>query len=266
MRFGNKMHLIKKLIFFCKLLGCKKIILSKNKNWFIKNRLINKKYKMIIDVKNEKSIQNPNIIIDRTSNFFYYKILFRPEMDFESLKEEILKNLPKVNTERYDLHIYIRSGDIFIKPHHRYSQAPLCFYENILNNYEFKKVFIIAENKNNPIIDKLLIQYPNIIYNKNSLKIDIAYLSFTYNLVGGKISTFLENIIPLNHNLQYLWIFNTQPVEKKNKKINILNLYNKIKIFQMDASENYIKEMKNWKNNKFQRDLMINEKCINKFY
>ena len=43
-RFGNKLILIKKIIFYCQILGCKKIILSNN-NWFIKNKIIIKNIK-----------------------------------------------------------------------------------------------------------------------------------------------------------------------------------------------------------------------------
>ena len=50
MMFGNQIILINLVIFFCEILGCKKIILDKNWNWFIKNKIIYKKYKMIIDV------------------------------------------------------------------------------------------------------------------------------------------------------------------------------------------------------------------------
>lgn len=221
---------------------------------------------MIIEPINKQNIQDSNLIIDKTSTFFHYQNYIKPEIDIGLLKVEILKNLPKVKVNHKDVFIYVRSGDIFIKPHRFYSQAPLCFYKKILNNCAFKNIYIIAENKNNPIIDKLLIQYPNIIYNKNNLKIDIAYLSYSFNLVGGQLTTFLSNIIPLNDNLQNLWVFKNQFIEQKFEKIYKLNIINKIKIFQMNASNNYLNKMKYWKNNKYQRDLMINEKCNNKFY
>ena len=50
-RFGNQLFLIYRTIFYCEILGCKKIILEKNQNnWFIKNKIIYKKKKMIVEV------------------------------------------------------------------------------------------------------------------------------------------------------------------------------------------------------------------------
>ena len=100
------------------------------------------------------------------------------------IKNEIKKNLPKVGINPNDLYIHIRSGDIF-KPslNSDYLQPPLCFYQNIINNFKFRKITIISQNKNNPIIDKILEQYPNIIYHSQNISIDIAYLSNSYNSI-----------------------------------------------------------------------------------
>lgn len=57
LRFGNKMFLLYKIIFYCQILRCKKIFLDKKKVWFIKNKIINKKYKMIIIPEEEKNIK-----------------------------------------------------------------------------------------------------------------------------------------------------------------------------------------------------------------
>ena len=37
--FGNQIILINLAIFFCEILGCKKIILDQNWNWFIKHKI-----------------------------------------------------------------------------------------------------------------------------------------------------------------------------------------------------------------------------------
>jgi hypothetical protein len=177
----------------------------------------------------------------------------------------ILRNLPKISTNPNDIFIYIRSGDIFIYPHPSYSQAPLCFYNKILDNYIFRNYLLIAQNKNNPVIKKLLETKSNIIYNYNPLYIDIAYLANAYNLVGGIISTFLGGIIPLNNNLRNIWIFKFQ-TKKASRKNNISHyFYNKANTFVMEASSKYSYYMKYWSNNIFQRNLMINEICVNDF-
>ena len=129
----------------------------------------------------------------------------------------------------------------------------------------FRNYYLIAENKNNPVVEKILEIKPNVIYNRNPLYIDIAYLTNAYNLVGGRISTFLDAIIPLNNKLKNLWIF---LLETQNKSIK--EKYNKFKnnktnIYEMYASDKYTKNMKHWLNLKLQRNLMIDEICINEF-
>ena len=39
-RFGNQMIIIYKAIFYCQILGCKKIFLENNYNWYIRNKII----------------------------------------------------------------------------------------------------------------------------------------------------------------------------------------------------------------------------------
>ena len=56
----------------------------------------------------------------------------------------LIKNLPKVNTSRRCLYIHLRSGDIFINNRNRwYSQPPLCFYQAILNNFNFNEIYML---------------------------------------------------------------------------------------------------------------------------
>jgi hypothetical protein len=204
--FGNQLILLNKAIFYCEILGCKRIIFDKKNFWYIKNKIINKKCKMIIKAGTINNILNPITIIDNTLNFFYYNYNIKPEYRAIILKEEIIRNLPIIKISKNSLFIYIRSGDIFTTPNINYSQPPLCFYKTILKNYKFKDIYIIAQNKNNPVIDKLINQFPNIIYNENQLKIDISYLIKGYNIVKAP-STFLESIIQLNNNIQFLWEF-----------------------------------------------------------
>ena len=260
-RFGNIMRTIYKIIFHCKLLGCKKIFLDKKKIWFIKKKIIDKKYKIIIKPEEIKKIKLSNVIIDRTDNFFYYFNYIHPIKRIDLVKNEILTNLPILRANQNDLFIYIRSGDIFLHPHRPYSQAPLCFYEKVFDKNIFHNIYIIAENKNNPVIDKLLNKYPKIIYNKNPLNVDISYLTQAYNIVAGRMSTFLDAIIPLNNHLYNLYIFTLQNYTN-NYKNRLKIIYNiKVKLYVMLGSSKYIIKMNHWFNNKYQRNLMINEIC-----
>ena len=266
--FGNLLIIISKVIFYCQLLGCKKIIIENNKKtWFIKNKIIDKQHKLIILADKLNKEKNICTIFDKTSNFFYYSKYIFQKSKIGLLKSEILKNLPKVQTNKDELYIYIRSGDIFIKPHPPYVQPPFCYYKKILDNYEFKKIYLIAQNKNNPVINKLLKDFPYIIYNKQQLEVDISKLVHAYNLAGGGISTFFSSILELNINLQILFIFSLKekPLNISEKKNLIKFLYSRIKILTMFSTNDYNKIMFPWNNTKYQRSFMNSYNCSNFF-
>ena len=267
--FGNQLIIIYKAIFYCQILQCKKIILDKGNNWYIRNKIINKKYKMIIDTKSKNFINNYDIIIDKTINFYYYCKYIIPKIRINLLRKEIKNNLLKVSKNYNDLFIYIRSGDIFLRAHPSYRQPPICFYKKLLNNFSFNSVYLIAVNKNNPVINELLKFFPNIIYNINTLKIDLSYLINAYNIAGGGTSTFLYNVIEINNNSPFIWLFEFKKLSyNQYLKSNIISFYNIFKIktkFLMYASNKYEKKMKVWKNTKEQRHLMMKEKCSNPF-
>lgn len=85
--------------------------------------------------------------------------------------------MPKIKLSGKDLYIHIRSNDIFnINPQFPYAQPPLCFYEKILSNFKYNRVYIIASDTSNPVILKLINKYHNVIYKVNNLKIDISLL------------------------------------------------------------------------------------------
>ena len=266
--FGNQLKIIYKTIFYCQILGCKKIILDKNNNWYIKNKIINKRYKMVIEPNNKNNINIYNAIIDKTSNFFYYSKFIKAKFRINLLRKELMKNIPTIPINHNDLFIYIRSGDIFIKAYANYRQPPLCFYEKVLDFFPFNKIYLIAVNKNNPVIEKILKKYPNIIYNINYLKIDISYLVNAYRIIGGASSTFLSRMMEFNKNIQFLWSFKFKSFSFKKYQFKIMNYHNNIdkkKIFLLFASNNYIQKMAIWKNTKEQRNLMINDDCPNPF-
>jgi hypothetical protein len=203
--FGNQLILLNKAIFFCEILGCKKIVLNKDIYWFIRNSINDTKNKMIIEIGEEKDYMNKNIIFDNTNNLFWYFKYLKPKFRPKILHKEILRNLPSIIVKPNDLYIYIRSGDIF-EYFNYYRQPPLCFYQNILKNFKFTNIYIISQNKNNPVIDILIKQFPQIIFKQNSLKVDIAYLIYAYNLVFA-FSTFVNWTIKYNDNIQIIWYF-----------------------------------------------------------
>lgn len=259
--FGNQLKLINNAIFYCEILGCKRLILNKKSNWFIKNRINDKKYKMSIEVGEKNDYINKNIIIDYTGFMYFYVDIIKPEFKISLLKSEILKNVPYVEVNLNNLYIYLRSGDIFIHPHQLYAQPPLCFYEKIINSFQFKNIIIISKDKNNPIIDALLQRHSNIIYNKNSFKKDLSLLLYSYNLVGA-FSTLIYTIIRFNNNIKVFWEF---LVNIPSIHYIYYDLENNFIIYNMKPSKDYLIKMKNFKADKEQLNLMLNEKCKSEF-
>ena len=269
-RFGNQIIMISKIIFFCELLGCKKIILDKRANWFIKNKIHYSQYNMSIETGYRFNYENKHTLIDLSTNWLYYFSYIKPELRIDVIKQEILNNIPNFVTNPKDLYIHIRSGDIFEKGMKYgksfYSQPPLCFYKMVISSFKFKSIYIIAINNNNPVINKLIQDIPSINYNQNNIKIDIAYLVNAHNIVAS-FSTFLFSIIRLNDKLKYIWEYNLSST--KSKIIHDYHSYFKpfknITYYIMEPSENYKSIMNIWNGTKSQLELMINEKCNNTF-
>ena len=82
--------ILNKAIFYCEILGCKRILLNRNFYWFIKNKIIYKKFKMSIELIDEKNIKMSKMIIDQSRFFFiYFKFIF-PHYRSKIIKKEIL--------------------------------------------------------------------------------------------------------------------------------------------------------------------------------
>ena len=61
--FGNQIQILNNIIFICEILGCKRIILDKRYFWYIKNKIIDRKFKRIIDIGDIKDYYNTSTII-----------------------------------------------------------------------------------------------------------------------------------------------------------------------------------------------------------
>ena len=195
-------------------------------------------------------------------------MVVKTQIRAEVFKNEIIKNLPKVETNPNDLHIHIRSGDIFNNPRVTwfYAQPPLCFYQRILNEFKFRNIYIIAEDKANIVIDKLLNQYKNIIYKKHDLDEDISYLMYSYNLVAS-VSSFFTTIIKFNDNVKNMWEYDIYRMSEKFHHLHhdIYKFQIKYNIYTMKTNENYRSIMFQWSKSKEQLKLMIEDKCPNDF-
>lgn len=215
--FGNRMTMINNIIFYSELLNIKNLYFNSDYNFLIKNQIITDKLNINIKSYSQINCNDKNILCVSLIGlgFLFYPIVIRPEIKIYILKNEIKRNLPNIEIDSNDLVIHIRSGDIFsTNIVYTYGQPPLCFYQKILNEFKFKNIYLIAQNKENPVINNLLSEFPKIIYKENNIETDIAYLSNAYNLVGSK-SSFSFMSIKLNDILKNYWEYDIFTIPQK---------------------------------------------------
>ena len=266
-RLGNALIALNRVIFYCEILKCKRIFVNKCYLKFIKNTIYDEKYNLTIEYLSQDKRKNLTSLF-RWPYPYYLTLKRRPENRFEVIKEEILKNLPHPTINKKDLYIHIRNGDVYKHPKRgkNYAQPPLCFYKKVIESKKFNNVHIIAENDKYPIIKRLVSDYKNVNYNKNSLRQDASKLVYAYNIVGS-ISSFVTSLIKLNDNLKYYWeydIYHT-PTRFNHLHYSISNFTRKYTIYKMAPSTIYKETMYRWRRTKEQLDLMINDTCPNDF-
>ena len=131
----------------------------------------------------------------------------------------------------------------------------------------FDKIYIIAGDIKNPVLNKLLNRFPNIIFHiNNKLEFDISYLAHAYNLAGS-VSSFFTEILKINTNLENLYEYNHYRLKEKIYHLHHL-LYNykrNYTIYLMESSKNYKKYMYIWKLTKKQINILLNDKCSKEF-
>ena len=265
--FGNGLVILNKILFYCEIINCKKIILDSKIFWYIKNQTIIEKNNITIKVEKKINYDKTSSIYYNFTTPFFTFFYIKPEIRINLIRKEIIRNLNIINVNKDDLYIHVRSGDIFFYPHFPYAQPPFCFYRKILNNHKFNNVYLISQDKFNPVIQKILNEYNSVIYKQNGLKEDISYIINAYNIVAS-ISSFLISILHLNYNLKTLFDYNIYRMSEKIFAYHY-DFYqypnNNFINYRMEPSPYYNKTMFIWKNNKKQRKLMIKEKCINNF-
>ena len=275
-RFGNMLVLLNKLIFYSEIIGVNKIILNRTNNLYIKNSIFDEKYNLTIEVYNDNDTEyyiEQYTYANYLPNLFFIFFNIRVENRFDVIKNEILNNLPKVKINHHDLYIHIRGGDIFsddaLNPGYSpsYAQYPFCFYKKVIEKNKFNKIYIISEDKLNPVINQLIKRYPKIInYSNHTLEKDISYLAHAYNIIGS-VSSFIISIIKLNSNLKFFWEYDIYQMEQKLYHLHhsIYDFPRNYTIFRMEPSEQYKKYMYIWSRTKEQIKIMFNDTCPNDF-
>ena len=263
-KFGNTMILLNNLLYYTEILNIRNIYLNSEMNWPLKNNVVVDNINITIISPSHTDLTNKKIINFDPFSVYYQKV-FRPELRINKLKKEILKNLPKISIDPDDLYIHIRGGDIFKCKSCKdinYAQPPFCFYHKIINNFKFKNIYLISEDRINPTILPLVNEFKNIILTQNLIQTDIAILSKAYNLVGS-MSSFLTTITIINNNLKNFWEYDNYRLTEKYLHLHyqIYKYEIKYNIYKMNSSQNYKNKMFPWKNTKEQIDLMLKEKC-----
>ena len=269
--FGNQIAAFNKFIFYCEIIKCQKILLSTDNKMYINHTLYDKDYNITIEIV-RNAIPMDDWLTSLSPNFFYDFYSLKVENRLDIIKNEIINNLPKVEVNKKDLIIHFRSSDVFQHindPDHApdYAQPPLCFYETILQKFNFENIYLISvDDIYNPVIKELRAKYPRIIYHENSLEVDISYLVRGYNVVGS-ISSFLISCIKLNDNLEYFFEYDRYPMCSKmfHSHPSIFNFKRNYTTYLMEPSETYKNKMIIWKCTDEQIEIMLKDKCPNDF-
>ena len=261
--FGNRMVALNNIIYYSEILGIKNIYLNSEYDWYIKNDIITDKIKVSVKPSSDINCNSEDTICGHIFFDFFFPVLILPEIRFTILKNEIKRNLPKVEIKKNDLYIYIRSGDSFTKDGPGYTPAPYCFYKRILETAKYNDVYIISIDNLNPIIGKLMEEYPKIIHNLNPVEIDISILSNAYNLVN-QVSSFVVTCITLNDNLINLWDYDTYKLSEKiyHLHYDIYKVNRVFNLYRMKPDEEYFyQKMFTWTRSEEQKKLLFDEKC-----
>ena len=261
--FGNSHIQINNLIFYCEIVGCHKIILNAPKS-LIKNPIYIKELNIKIIPGSEVNCKDEFTVCDV---HIFDPIYIKPQIRTQYLKEEIFRNIPKVNIDPNALYINIRGGDIFHTIiHDHYAQPPLCFYEKIINSNKFKNIYIISNDGQNIILNALMNKYKNIIFKHDNYETDVALIANAYNIVAS-VSSFFFVAIKLNDNLKNLWEYDICRLLEKFLWFHhhFYKFDIKYKIYTMKPSDIYANQMFRWRATQSQLKLMIEDKCTYDF-
>jgi hypothetical protein len=116
----------------------------------------------------------------------YFKEILSVEELYQLIHTYLIDIIPKVNINLNDndLVIHIRSGDIFLPQYYdfNYTQPPLFYYTNIIDNNQYNNIFLVAEDYRNPVISELLKYNSNIkpIIGENN---NMTVLNFNNNFI-----------------------------------------------------------------------------------
>jgi len=128
--------------------------------------------------------------------------------------------------------IHIRSGDVFEKENRVnkdtdsvvfkwFVQPPYSFYEKIISEKSYEKIYIVSENYNiNPVVNKLMNSHKNIHFLSNDICTDFKILLNSKNLVAST-SDFLWASVLLSKNKNIVHVSRENYLYLSREKFNI---------------------------------------------
>ena len=278
MNLGNALFTINNLLYYCEILKCKNVYLSQD-YWFIKNKIYNPEFDITISPYNDENICNKDnnntaICLREDTSFGDVVTLFKEDYFIPIrnyiIKDEFLSNIKLIETNEDDLYINIRSGEDIFKNYdyspEGYYQPPLCFYQTIIENFNFTNIYIISNGKENPVVEELLKLYNNTKYFHGTVEEDAAYIISAKNLVL-PVSSFPVELIKFSDNLKNLFAFDLiSEGDKKFWHFTDKHLRPcKFNRYIMYPNKEYTDIMIPWGQKKEQFERMISEKCTKKF-
>lgn len=260
---GNQICALNNIIFYSEILGIQNIYLNAAyNNWYIKDKVSTDKISISLLNQTQINCNSIDTFCGHIYFDFFFPVVFKPTARAIILKDEIKRNMPIINTDKDDLYIYIRTGDVFENKGNSYSPSPYCFYQKILKQFSFKNIYLISMDDKSPIIERLLSEYPNIIHQFHSVDYDFSTIMNAHNLVNC-YSSFAQTGIFFNDVINNLWEFDFYKLgdrvyhfhhdfDKLNREFNI---------YIMKPSENYTNIMFDWRNEEYQKKVLFEENC-----
>ena len=249
-RFGNNVFQMLRIIKLCEIYNYHRIVIPYGFLFFKRNFWAR-------HIKIEIRDHQTNMSRLLSGSFYFTLPLPKFAMNHSYIyyfKDEFLKSIPNISLNKKDLYIHLRSGDIFKESHvhQNYSPPPLNYYLDTMKYRKWRKIHLICEDNNSPYFPILIKE--GVSYRNQSFFQDIALILNCYNFVGSK-STLSVALSFLNrNNLSYYFTFNL-PTSK------ILSHYN------CDPDDMFVKNFINrWKNNDYQRQLLLQLSCRNWTY
>ena len=191
----------------------------------------------------------PNKDFDIDLNYLYQNIC-------KVAKQYVVPNFKFKIKDPFDddtLVVHIRSGDIFAHEHdppHDYVPNPLCYYLNLIEEYD--KIIVVTEPDNyNPIVDELK-KIKKVNVQSESVAEDFLTLMRSKNIATSGTGTFAVAAALCSSNIKNFYCSNLYLDEHLNPE---MVMRSEIKVHMMELN-NYI-EYKTWKNNKDQRKFIL---------